>query len=101
LFDGKIKSSWSGGIADDGRFLMQDSEKFFYENGKTHYEANYELGKKIGAEIFRSRDGTIEWRWDHYADCSATWTQFWEYGNKKSESRWKNFKADGNASGWA
>jgi len=98
--DGKIKNRWSGGRADDGRFLLHGTEKHFYQNGHVHYETTYELGRKTGSETFWRNDGTIGWLWEHNPDGTSVWTQFWENGRAKSESRWRNFKAQGKASCW-
>jgi antitoxin component YwqK of YwqJK toxin-antitoxin module len=48
--NGNIRIQYSGGIDDDGRFLLEGSETWFYENDKKQYEANFYLGKKVGLE---------------------------------------------------
>jgi antitoxin component YwqK of YwqJK toxin-antitoxin module len=40
------------------------------------------------------------WRWEHRDGGISTWTQFWENGNKKAESTWRGFVADGKARRW-
>ena len=98
--NGEIKSRWSGGVADDGRFLRHGKETWHYPNGELHYEANSELGRKVGSEAFHRSDGTIAWRWQHNRDGTSVWTQFWENGRKKSESTWRGSVANGKARTW-
>ena len=34
------------------------------------------------------------------ADGSSVWTTYWQNGNKKTESTWKNKHAEGTATNW-
>jgi hypothetical protein len=38
--------------------------------------------------------------WDHRADGTSTWTQWWENGRKKAESTWRGGRCDGLARLW-
>ena len=98
--NGQTQARWSGAVAKDGRFLLQGREQWWFASGQPHYEANYELGRKVGTESLWREDGSFLWRREHQADGSTVWTQFWEDGTKKSESNWRNFKADGPARLW-
>ncbi len=98
--DGNVKIQYSGGIADDGRFLLEGKEIWYYENGTRHYEANFHLGKKVGKETHWDRAGNKAWEWNHQPDGTAIWTQWWENGNKKSESSWRNSRCEGVARRW-
>jgi hypothetical protein len=98
--DSKLKARWSGGVADDGRFLLDGEQKVFFENGKPHHEARYHLGRKIGGETWYSADGRIRWHWEHRSDGTSVWTQFWDNGNKKAESSWRGPVANGEARRW-
>jgi len=98
--NGKIRIQFSGDISDDGRFLLEGSEIWFYENGNKQYEANYHLGKKVGLETCWDRRGRKVWEWDHGADGGDFWTQWWENGNKKAESSWRNGRCEGIARCW-
>lgn len=97
---GKLKARWSGSVADDGRFLLEGKEQWFYANGRPQYEASYNLGRQTGRETLWHRNGTLAWQRQHNADGSLVWTQFWENGAKKSESTWRDFHADGPARRW-
>ena len=36
----------------------------------------------------------------HNANGTSQWTQYWDNGSKKTESKWRNFHADGPAKLW-
>jgi hypothetical protein len=97
---GKLKVKFSGGAADDGRFLLDGKETWYYENGAVQREANYKLGRMVGMETYWSADGKKKWTREHKADGSSVWTQYWPDGTKKAESTWKNFKCDGISTVW-
>jgi hypothetical protein len=102
---GRPRIVWSGGLADDGRFLLHGKETRFYADGRTQYEATYHLGRKVGAETQWRPEGALEWQWQHPAagtpaDAVSVWTQYWPNGARKAESRWRGRFADGLATGW-
>jgi hypothetical protein len=98
--DGRSRLTWNVGLGSDGRYLLQGSEIWYYENGQKQREANYEKGSKTGAEKYWSREGKLAWIWDYRPDGSAVWSQFWSNGQKKSVSTWRNFMCDGIATCW-
>jgi antitoxin component YwqK of YwqJK toxin-antitoxin module len=105
--NGKTKATWSGGVADNGRFLLDGPDTWYYRNGQRQYEVTYKLGRKVGKETYRAPDGTVKWEWDHRDDGTSVWTQWYSAGNpqdalrrKKAESTWRNFKCDGVATRW-
>ena len=93
--DGAVKSAKHGGMADNGRFLLDGKEEWFYENGTKKYEAEYRLGVKAGAEKYFRPDGSVEWERDHVGYQSFTWKQYWDNGNLKSMTKWVNFHCEG------
>jgi hypothetical protein len=97
---GALKGSWSGGVADDGRYLLHGTETWYYEDGKKQWEVRYELGRKVGTETHWSPEGQTVWSWEHGEDGKSVWTQYWPNGEKKAESSWSNFMADGDARRW-
>jgi hypothetical protein len=99
--DGHVRARWSGGVADDGRFLLNGPVKWYFPNGRKHYEATYRLGRRTGSETLWRADGTVAWRWDYRKDGGSLWTQYWENGRKKAESAWRGFRADGRARTWS
>jgi antitoxin component YwqK of YwqJK toxin-antitoxin module len=97
---GALRGSWSGGVADDGRYLLHGTETWYYEDGQKQWEVRYELGRKVGTETHWSPDGKPAWSWEHAEDGTSLWTQYWPNGEKKAESIWRNFMADGEARRW-
>ncbi len=98
--DGKPRIVWSGGVADDGRYLLEGAETWFYDNGQRQREATYRLGRKSGTESYWSRDGRLLWSWEVQEKGSAVWRQYRPSGRLKSESAWRGFKAHGPARLW-
>lgn len=86
--DGSLMVRWSGGVADDGRFLKHGSERRYHPDGGKAYEATFAVGRKTGSETFRRPDGSLLWQRVHRRDGTCVWTQFWPNGRKKSESVW-------------
>lgn len=97
---GSLKAVWSGGIADDGRFLLHGKETWYYANGQKQRETYYELGQKVNRDVYWDEDGKKMWSWEYDKSGRAVWTQWWSNGTKKSQSVWKGFHADGTAVCW-
>ncbi len=97
---GQTRLTWSAGRASDGRCLLEGAEIWYHDNGRKQREAKYKKGFKTGKETYWSRDGRVEWTWDHRPDGSAVWTQFWSNGQKKAVSTWRSFMCDGTATCW-
>ena len=91
--------SLSGTIANDGRYLLDGSSRFYYENGSRQYETRFVLGRKIGVETYWSRNGSVLWTREYFNEHSV-WTQFWNNGKKKSQSEWKGLTCDGTGRKW-
>lgn len=98
--NGKLKAKWYAGIADNGRYLLHGKEIFYYENSKVQKEAEYDKGKKIGTENYYDENGHKIWSWQYKQDGTSIWTTYWENGNKKTKSFWKDKKCFGTASEW-
>lgn len=88
--NGKPRVTWSSGVANDGRVLLDGKETWFYADGKKQREADYVLGVKRGTEISWLPNGTKEWEWQHRDDGTSVWTTYWTDGKKRSESTWRN-----------
>jgi hypothetical protein len=97
--DGKVRIRSHGGVADDGRFLLDGTETWFYPDGRKQREAIYHLGRKTGIESYWSRSGALVWSWEYGAEA-ATWRQYGPEGRLRAESVWRNFKAHGPARLW-
>src|SRR5205823_6413236 len=98
--NGKPHAVWLAKIASDGRYLRHGKETWFYSDGRKQWEANYEDGRKSGAETYWSSEGEVEWQWQHAPAGLNGWTQFWPNGKKKSESSWIEGRCTGVASLW-
>jgi hypothetical protein len=97
---GKTKTTWSAGIGDNGRYLLHDTETWYYENGRKQREVTYRLGGKVGQESCWTPDGRKLWSWQHRDDGTSVWTQWWLNGQKRAESTWRNLTCDGTATRW-
>ena len=98
--NGKVKATWEGGKAQDGRYALHGRENWFFEDGRKQYEATYQSGRKSGTETLWRPDGSVLWQWEHQPNGTGVWTQFWEDGTKKSVSTWRDHKANGPAQCW-
>ncbi|MHC4682990.1 MAG: SUMF1/EgtB/PvdO family nonheme iron enzyme [Planctomycetota bacterium] len=98
--DSKKRIEFSGGIGDDGRFLLHGRETWYYPDGTRQREGDYAKGRKVATETYWSRDGKKKWTWVHKEDGRSVWTQYWPNGRKKAESTWKNFKCEGTSTVW-
>lgn len=98
--NGSLKATWSGGVADNGRFLLDGPETWYCDNRQKQWEVTYKLGRKVGKETYCAPDGTVKWEWEHHDDGTSLWTQWWSAGKKKAESTWRNHKCDGIATRW-
>ncbi len=88
--DGKPRIVWSSGVADDGRVLLHGRETWYFANGKSRREAQYELGRKVGRETIWTEQGIKQEEWNHREDGVSEWTTYWPDGSKRSESHWRN-----------
>lgn len=50
--DGTLKCQYYGGIADDGRFLLDGPETFWYPDGKVRTQSSYRLGRRTGVNVY-------------------------------------------------
>jgi formylglycine-generating enzyme required for sulfatase activity len=99
--NGKTRATWSGLTAANGDFVLHGPVVYFAPDGRKRYEVSYEFGRKAGSETLWRDDGSLRWRWEHRADGTSIWTQFWDNGAKRAESTWKNFRAEGPAALWS
>jgi len=86
---GKPKAIWSAGVGEDGRYLLDGKETWFYETGQKQWEINYQAGCKIGTETYWNKDGTKKWQWDHRKDRTSVWTVWGADGKLKAKSHWR------------
>lgn len=94
---GRKRMRYSGGIGNDGRFLLHGPCLWFHGNGAIQREANYRLGVLHGNETMYSNDGDVLWTREHKVDGSMVWTNFWPTGEVSTRSIWRDMHADGPA----
>jgi formylglycine-generating enzyme required for sulfatase activity len=88
--NGKRKTVWSTGRANDGRILLEGPQTFYDQTGGKQWTATFHLGKKTGDEIFYRSDGSKQWQKTYAADGSWSWRNFDAAGQQTSESHWRN-----------
>lgn len=98
--NGNVKMTWSAIITDDGRYLLDGAETWYYQNGDKKFETEYNKGVKINQEIFWYENGKKKWSRDYNEDGSVVWTTYRENGKKRTQSRWVNMHAEGTAVMW-
>ena len=98
--NGQVRVAWSAGTANDGRFLLDGTETWYYEGGRKQREASYRFGWKAGAENYWSRDGKLLWSCEYREDGTSIRRQYWSNGKLRAESGWRNFRAEGPARLW-
>ena len=91
LADG-TRVEYTGGVADDGRFLLHGKERWTTRDGELLREAEYVLGRPVGTEIYNDDKGLV-WSWEH-TDEGSYWTRRLPNGGSVC-SRWVDFHADG------
>jgi hypothetical protein len=98
--DGRTRCTYGGGIATDGRWLLEGEERWFYTDGRDQYEATWLAGRKIGREVCWDTRGRICRQWEHRDDGGSVWTQYWPGGQMKSQSTWRDGLCQGTATVW-
>jgi formylglycine-generating enzyme required for sulfatase activity len=86
--NGKVKGTWSGGLAGNGRFILSGEQTFYYDSGAKQWQTTFAAGKKTGAETFWSADGHKEWERIHAPNGTWTWRIFDSAGKILAESKW-------------
>lgn len=87
--NGKLKATWGTTRASDGRILLQGQQKIYDEAGHLQWTSDFNLGRKIGEEVFYRAGGSKLWEKNHEADGTWTWQNFDAAGKQISESHWR------------
>jgi formylglycine-generating enzyme required for sulfatase activity len=90
--DGSVKVRWNAGIGEDGRYLLDGKETWYYPTGQKQWEVTYKAGKKVGQETYRDRQGLTKYRWLHKSNGISTWQVFDKNERQRVESVWKGRK---------
>ena len=94
---GRVRMTYAGGIANDGRFIFEGEQRWYYPDGRVQRSANYRLGRLTGLEQYFAPDGHLEWERNHRADGVCIWTNFWPNGKVRTRSKWHDQRAEGRA----
>lgn len=95
--EGKITLFYTGGIGNDGRFLLHGPVTWYLPDGRVQREATYALGRLTGLETFSGPDGVRLWTRGHAADGTMVWTNYWPNGQVRTLSTWRDTHAEGPA----
>jgi hypothetical protein len=89
---GKPKVGWSAGVGEDGRYLLDGKEIWYYENGGKQWEVTYNAGTKVGTETYWNTNGSPKWQWEYRKDGTRVLTVFRPNSKIKAESHWRQDK---------
>lgn len=100
--NGTPKCVYHGGIADDGRFLLDGEEILWYPDGKLMRQGAFMLGKRAGQMIYYDQDGYPVKRFTYPdtpgKDFEEWYETFWKGSRQvRTKAFFKNRKADGEA----
>ncbi len=96
--DGRARLRYSGGIGDDGRFLLHGAAQWLTPDGHVQRDASYALGELSGRETFRDAAGTLLWTRDHRpAGRLVDHVTYWPTGAVRTSSTWRDSKPEGTA----
>jgi hypothetical protein len=87
----------SGGIGNDGRYLLHGPWTSFDANGRARREATYALGRLHGRETVRDAEGNVSWTRDYAEDGTEIWITYWPDGQTRTRSTWRDGRAEGEA----
>ena len=89
---GEPKVEWSAGISEDGRYLLDGKELWYYENKRKQWEVIYNAGAKVGTETYWNADGSLKWQREYREDGTKVWTVFGSGSKVKAKSHWREDK---------
>jgi len=87
--DGKLKVSWNAGIAEDGHYVLDGAETWYYENGQIQWQINYRAGRKTGIETRWGSNGKKQWEKVYHDNDKWDWVLYDNKGRVKAASKWR------------
>jgi hypothetical protein len=90
--NGKPRVTWSAGIGEDGHYLLDGTETWYYENGKKRWQTEYRAGQRTGTETYWSCGSKKLWQKVYADDGTYVWTVYDGDGKVKAESAWQGKK---------
>jgi len=88
--DGRLMVSYSAGIGEDGHFLLDGTEIWYYRNGQKRWQTTYQAGNPAGTETYWKEDGSIAWKKTYAGDGTYLWTVYRPDGSVRAKSKWRN-----------
>jgi len=88
--NGRIKVKWSAGVGENGKYLLDGSETWYYEDGQKQWQIEFNAGKRVGTEIYWRPDGTKQWQKVHAGyGTYYEWTNWKPDGKIRARSLWR------------
>lgn len=92
---GTVRLRYSGGVADDGRFVLHGHCSWFYRDGRVWRDADYALGALTGRETLRDPTGARIWTRSYRTDGTVDFVSYWPNDELRTRSTWRDLHAEG------
>lgn len=93
--NGQVKCVYSGGFAEDGRFLLHGEERWYYPSGQLMTECTYEYGVRKNRYVHYSELGDKIWEWEYLKDNTAVYKTYYSNNQLKTVGRYRSRIAEG------
>lgn len=80
--DGTLRCRYSGGIADDGRFLLDGAEELYYPDGSRMSTGFFHLGKRMGTYTYYDQQGNPCWMWEYKEGGKAVYRTYHSHSSQ-------------------
>jgi antitoxin component YwqK of YwqJK toxin-antitoxin module len=87
--DGTPRVTWSAGTGEDGRYLLEGLQVFYYAGGRKQWETTFTAGRRAGVETYWRPSGDKAWERLHRGDGTWTWKVWNEHGGLAAVSEWR------------
>ncbi|MHC4639648.1 MAG: toxin-antitoxin system YwqK family antitoxin, partial [Planctomycetota bacterium] len=84
--DGATMVEYSSSITEDGLYVLNGTETWYYKNGKIQWQAVYKNGRKTGIEKFYYSNGSKKWQWKYNTDGTKNLKLWKKNGQLKAKS---------------
>jgi formylglycine-generating enzyme required for sulfatase activity len=88
--DGATMVEYSSSITEDGLYVLNGTETWYYKNGKIQWQAVYKNGRKTGIEKFYYSNGSKKWQWKYNTDGTKNLKLWKKNGQLKAKSHWRD-----------
>jgi len=87
--NGQVKVTWSAGAGENGKYLLEGIETWYYEDGQKQWQIEFNAGKRVGTESYWRPDGSKQWQKVHKSDGTYEWTNWKGDGKIRAKSVWR------------